>query len=201
VLTGGKSVVGGPPRKSVAELRAGMSSMSYVTDRDVARLCTRDKVVIGLILAYTSIALSLELYWLIFNQVMETRTDLFAQILSLYWPADYGWRIPGNAPQKAVSLALETVNVFITPWLSLGLIWAIVKRRPYRFPLQLVIGTYTSYGTLVYFLIAHFSDYAGFDVKGVYEFALFHLANSPWLVGYGWFAWDAFRNIVSRLQV
>jgi hypothetical protein len=37
---------------------------------------------------------------------------------------------------------VETVNVFVTPWLSLGLIWSIIKQRAYRFPLQLFIGKY-----------------------------------------------------------
>lgn len=166
--------------------------------RDSAARSARDRFVIGLILACTAVALSLELYWLIFNQVMESRTDGFARVLSLYWPADYSWRVSGNPPQKAVSLFFETINVFVTPLLSFGLIWAIVRRRPYRFPLQLLIGTYTAYGTLAYYGIAYFSGYAQFDDKGVYQFALFHLVNMPWLVGYGWLAWDAFREIAGN---
>src|SRR3954468_14486208 len=85
-------------------------------------LPTKDKAIIGLILVFTSVALTLELYWLIFNQVMESRTDLLARILALYWPVDYTWRIPGYPIEKAFTLSVESVNVFITPCLSLVLI-------------------------------------------------------------------------------
>ena len=119
-----------------------------------AALPTKDKAIIGLILLFTSVALTLELYWLIFNQVMESRTDLLAKILALYWPVDYTWRIPGYPIEKAFTLSFESVNVLVTPWLSLGLIWAILKRRAYRYALQLVIATYTFYGTYLYYSTA-----------------------------------------------
>jgi emopamil binding protein len=156
-------------------------------------LCTKDKVVIALVVLYSSVALTLELYWIIFNQVMEFRTDLVARVLQFYWPADHSWRIPGFPAEKAFVLSLELVNVFLTPILSAMLIWAIVKRRSYRYPLQLLISTYTAYGTALYYAVTHISDYAIFEYKGVYTYALFYFANMPWLVGYAWLAWDAYR--------
>ncbi len=168
--------------------------------RSSAILSTRDKVVIGLLCFYIAVALSLELYWLVFNQVMETRTDVFAKILSLYWTADYTWRIPGYPPEKAFTLSLETVNVFVTPGLSLGLIWAILKRRPYRFALQLLIATYTFYGTFLYYSVAHISNYALFEDSGASPYLILYLANLPWLAGYAWLAWDAFNEIVQRAK-
>jgi len=80
----------------------------------------QDKIIIALAVLYTSIAFSLELYWLVFNQVMETRTDLFARILALYFPADHSWRMPGNPPEKALSISLEMVNVFHH---SMAVVW------------------------------------------------------------------------------
>jgi hypothetical protein len=70
-------------------------------------LGAKDKVIIGLIVAFTAVALTLELYWLVFNQVMESRTDVFARALALYWPADYTYRIPGYPIEKAFTLSLE----------------------------------------------------------------------------------------------
>jgi hypothetical protein len=87
-------------------------------------------------------------------------------------------------------------NTFITPWLSMSLIWAILKRKRYRYPLQLVIATYTSYGTILYYAVAHISGYANFDEKTAGTFLLFYLVNFPWLVAYGWMGWDAYRAIV-----
>jgi hypothetical protein len=163
-----------------------------------ASLPTKDKAIIGLILIFTSVALTLELYWLVFNQVMESRTDLFAKILALYWPADYTWRIPGYPIEKAFTLSFESVNVLVTPWLSMGLIWAILKRRPYRYALQLVIATYTFYGTYLYYSTAHISGYAVFEYKGAYTYLMFYLINLPWFAGYAWIGWDAYRAIVRR---
>jgi hypothetical protein len=159
-------------------------------------LSGKDKAIIGLLLFYTTVALTLELYWLIFHQVMESRTYLFAQLFALYWPADYTYRIPGYPIEKAFTLALESVNVLITPWLSMGLIWAILKRRPYRYALQLVIATYTFYGTYLYYSTAHISGYAVFEYKSAYAYLLFYLTNLPWLAGYAWIGWDAYRAIV-----
>ncbi len=163
-------------------------------------LPTRDRVIIGLIVFFAAIAMTLEGYWLVFNQVMESRTDLFANILAIYWPADYTYRIPGYPPEKSFTLALEGVNTLITPWLSFLLIWAIVKSKPYRYPLQLGIATYTFYGTMLYYLVAHISGYAVFASHDPYPYLLFYLANLPWFAAYAWMSWDAYRAITRRYR-
>jgi len=160
-----------------------------------ARLPAKDKVIIGLILAFTAVALTLELYWLIFNQEMESRTDLFARALAIFWPADYTYRIAGYPIEKAFTLSLEAVNVLLTPILSALLIWAILTRKRYRYALQLVIATYTVYGTYLYFSVAHISGYAVFEYKSLYTYLLFYLVNLPWFIGYAWIGWDAYRAI------
>jgi hypothetical protein len=162
-------------------------------------LPAKDKFLIGLIVLFTAVALTIELYWLIFNQEMESRTDFLARILALYWPADYTYRIPGYPIAKSFTLALEGVNTVLTPLLSFLLIWAIIKHRPYRHALQLTVATYTFYGTFLYYCVAHISDYAVFEYKGAYTYAMFYLANLPWFAGYAWLGWDAFRAI-TRLQ-
>ena len=163
-------------------------------------LLLKDKVIIGMLVVFAAIAMTLEGYWLIFNQVMESRTDLLANILAIYWPADYTYRIAGYPPEKSFTLALEGVNTLITPWLSFLLIWAIVKSKPYRYPLQLGIATYTFYGTLLYYLVAHISGYAVFASHDSYPYLLFYLANLPWFAAYAWMSWDAYRAITRRYR-
>ena len=160
----------------------------------------RDKAVIGLVVFFTVVALTLELYWLIFNQQMEVRTDLFARIFALYWPADTSYRIPGYSVGKSLALALEGVNTAFTPVLSLVLVWAILKQRAYRYALQLVIASYTFYGTFLYLAVAYISNYANFESRSLGTYLMLHLANLPWLLGYAWIGWDAFRAIVQRAQ-
>lgn len=160
---------------------------------------SKDKIVIALIVFFAVVALTVEAYWLVFHQVMETRTDPIARLLALYWPADYSYRIPGYPVEKSFALALESVNTLVTQWLSFLLIWAILKRRPYRYALQLTVATYTFYGTFLYYFVAHLSGYAVAD-KSTYAFVMLYLANLPWLVGYAWIGADAFRAIVGRYR-
>jgi hypothetical protein len=159
-------------------------------------LPAKDWLVVGLICFFTVVALTIELYWLLHNQEMESRTDLIARIISLYWPVDRSWRIPGYPIEKALNLSLEGVNAIVTPVLSVILLWAIFKRWRSRFPLQLFIGTYTFYGTFLYYSVAHISGYEVFADKTATNFLLFYVANLPWLGGYAWLAFDAYRAIL-----
>jgi hypothetical protein len=161
-----------------------------------ATLATKDKAIVGLIVFFTTVALTLELYWLIFHQEMESRTDLLARVFMIYWPNDYTYRIPGYPIEKAFTLSLERVNTCLTPILSALLIWAIFKRKRYRYPLQFLIATYSTYGTFLYYYVAHISGYAVFAEKTVGTYLMFYLINLPWLAGYAWMAWDAYRAIV-----
>ena len=161
-----------------------------------APLAAKDKAIVCLMLFFTAVALSFELYWVLHHQEMESRTDLFASTLAIYWPADHTYRIPGYSIEKAFTLSIEGVNTLLTPILSTALIWAILKRKRYRYALQLVIATYTTYGTFLYYCVAHLSGYAVFAEKSIGNYLLFYLANLPWLASYAWMAWDAYRAIV-----
>jgi hypothetical protein len=164
--------------------------------RSAAVLPFKDWAAVALLVFFTAVALTIELYWLLHHQEMESRTDVIARIISLYWPVDRSWRIPGYPIEKALNLSLEGVNALVTPILSAILLWAIFKHRRYRYPLQLFIATYTFYGTFLYYSIAHISGYQVFADKTATNFLLFYAANLPWLAGYAWLAWDAYRAIV-----
>jgi hypothetical protein len=159
------------------------------------QLDPRDKIVICLIVFFTAVALTFELYWLIFNQAMENRTDFLARAFALYWPVDSTYRVPGLSVAKSFTLVLEGVNTFITPSLSSVLVWGILTRRPFRHALQLTIATYSLYSVLLYYLVAHISGYAVFENKDATTFLLFYLVNAPWFVGYAWMGWDAFQAL------
>ena len=66
------------------------------------QLGTKDKIVICLVVFFSAIALTFELYWLIFNQAMENRSDLLARAFALYWPADSTYRVPGLSVAKSI---------------------------------------------------------------------------------------------------
>jgi len=160
----------------------------------------RDKVTIGVMVFFAAVAFTLEAYWLIFNQVMESRTDIFARALALYWPADYTYRIAGYPIEKCFTLAVESLNTVVMQPLSLLLIFAIVARKPYRYPLQMLVAMCMLYGTILYYYVAHLSGYAVFAYQGTYPYLMFYLANLPWAIGCSWMVYDAFRSMVERFK-
>ncbi len=153
-------------------------------------LPTNHKVIIGLTVAFTAVVLTLELYWLVFNQEMENRIDVLARALAC--------RLHQSHPrvEKAFDFVARGMNTLFTPIPSFVLIWAILARKSYRYPLQLVIATYTVYGRSSTTASRIISGYAVFEYKTAYTCLLFYLVNMPWFVGYGWMGWDAFREIV-----
>jgi hypothetical protein len=167
---------------------------------DAEALPTKDKVTIGLIVFFALVAFTLEAYFLIFNQTLEQRSDLFVKALSLYWPADYTYRISGFPLEKCFTFALESVNTCVTQLISFVLVYAILKRKPYRHALQLTVATYTFYGTFLYYYVAHLSGYKVFAYKGAYPYLMFYLANLPWFAAYLWMAWESYRAIVKKYQ-
>jgi hypothetical protein len=141
-------------------------------------------------------AVTLELYFVRHSDEMVARseTDLFARLWRIYGAAD-------RAYFEAVTpftVGLESIQVFITQPLSLWLAYAILARKPYRYPLQLAVGTYLTYSLVLYFGTAHLSGYADMASRDVPTFLLYYGANLPWLLGHAYMAYDAARAITAR---
>jgi hypothetical protein len=168
-------------------------------DEATPPLPLKDKLIIGFLVLFLLVAI-IEAYWLLHHNVMEQQTDLIARLLAVYWPADRTYRIPGYGVDKAFTLSLESVNTVISQWLNIALIYAIVKRRPWRHPLQIVLGTYTGYGTVLYYYVAHLSGYVGFERHTLGVFLLFYLINAPWLLGCAYMVYDSCRAITRAFR-
>jgi hypothetical protein len=163
-------------------------------------LSTKDRVTVGLLIFFMLIAWTLEAYWLIHNNDMDAHNDLFQKALALYWPADRTYHVPGRDTAKSFTLALESVNVCVTQLLQVWLIFAIARKRHYRHVLQLVLATYTWYGTFLYYYVAQISGFAIFEYHGTYPFVMFYACNAPWFIGYAWMAWDSMRAISAGMR-
>jgi hypothetical protein len=155
----------------------------------------RDRFSVGMLGFFGLIAATLELYFIVFHRDLPARADshLFARLFAIYGVADRAYfdRV------SPLALALEGINVFVMQPLCLLLVYAIVRRRAYRWPLQLGIGSYLGFSVVLYFLVAVVSGYEGMSERSGQAFALFYGANLPWLVGYGWLALDA-SVVISR---
>jgi hypothetical protein len=155
-------------------------------------LPTKDKVIIGFLGFFILIGCTLELYWLMFNNHMLERNDILKTMLSWYWICDRTYRDPGMDNAKAFTFAVESLNTACKV-LDAALIYAIVKRKPWRHGLQCILATCFGYGTVLYYYVAHLTDYNVFTERTPAAFAMFVFANIPWLNGYGYMAFDSAR--------
>jgi emopamil binding protein len=149
----------------------------------------RDRATIALLCFFSLVAVTLELYFLVFHRDLPARADtqVIARLFAIYGTADRAY----FDPVSPLALALEGINVFVMQPLCLLLVYAILRQRAYRWPLQLAIGSYLALSVVLYFLVAIVSGYEGMPERSGKAYALFYLANLPWLVGYAWLALDA----------
>lgn len=162
-----------------------------------ASMSGEDKLAIGLLIFFMMAACSLELYFVIHYRDINTRKDIFARGFEIYADGDQAYYGHGNI---YVPLALESINVFFTQVLNGVLIWAIVKRRAYRYPLQLAVSAYVSYSVVFYLWLAHVSGYPSMPVRSGWGFFIFITPNLPWLLGHLYLAYRAFVAIQRRFQ-
>lgn len=157
-------------------------------------LTGRDRVILGLLVFFTLFNVTLDLYLVVHWREIPRRvaTDPIAALWAIYAVADDTWIVtPWSAAQEAL-------NVFVTSFVNLWLIWAILKRRPYRHALQLTLGSYLTYSVVHYCLANHLGGYAGMRQPGVFAFLLFYGSLIPWFFGHLYMAWDSFVAITRR---
>lgn len=161
-------------------------------------LSAADRVIIGLLAFFLAIAFSLELYWIVYNDSLVARADheLFAYLFQIYGDADRAYfdRI------SPMAIGLEQINVFVTQFVNVWLIWAIVQRAYYRHVLQLIVGSYLAYSVVLYFWAAHVCGYPDMRYHSAYTYFLFYAPNLPWLLGYAFMAVHSARWLCARLR-
>jgi hypothetical protein len=158
----------------------------------------RDRVILGLLCFFLLIAFSLELYWLIYRDELVERAphELFARLFQIYGDADRAYydRV------SALAIGLESINVYFTQFLNVALIYAIIARKYWRHSLQLLVGSYLTYSVVLYFYAAHVTGYPDMRYFSAYTYFLFYATNLPWLLGYGYMAYDSIRAIHARMR-
>jgi hypothetical protein len=154
----------------------------------------KDWAIIGMLGFFIVVALSVELYWVVFYNEMVSRahTEWLAKVVRVYGDADNSYY---NVPTAAAyPRGLESFNIFFTQPLNAWLIWAILARKRYRHALQLILGAYVTYSVLLYFWTAYFSGFERMvSPRSALTYLLFFGANLPWLFGYFYMAYDSVR--------
>ena len=159
----------------------------------------RDRITVGLLGFFLLAAATIELYFLVFHADLpaRTHTQLFARAFRLYSMADRAY----YDPVSPLALAFEGLNVFLMQPLCVLLMYAIVRRRAYRWPLQLGIGAYLAVSVVLYYTVGVISGYDGMPVRTTNAYLLFYGANLPWMLTYGWLAFDAGAVIARAFAV
>lgn len=167
--------------------------MSKISERDC--VSTKDKGIVILLVFFLLVAFSMELYWIVYADTLVARsqTDWIAYLYSIYGEADRAY----YDSVTPFTLGLETINVFVTQILNGWLIWAILRKTRYRYALQLTVGSYLTYSVILYFWVFHLAEYADMQVQSAYSFFILIAPNLPWLLGYLYLTWDAYRAIVA----
>lgn len=166
-----------------------------------SNLSRKDRAIVAMLVFYIAVAVTLELYWILFRTQMLQRHDPLAWLLSIYWPADRSYRDPTLDHAQAFVLVLESVNTLFSTWLNLLLIHAIIKGKRYRHTLQLTLSTYTAYGTFLYYAVTQVNGFAVMNPQDLKSFLLFYVVNAPWLAGYGYMIYDSIRAIHRQMEV
>jgi hypothetical protein len=164
----------------------------------VTPLPRKDRLIIAMLVFFVVMAFTMELWWLLHADrlVALADTDWLAHLFRYYGEGDSAYfdRV------TPFSRGLESINIFFTQWLNVWLIYAIVRRRPYRYALQLTVGSYLAYSVVLYFWVAHLSGYEGMREKNFFSAFIFVVPNLPWLLGYLYLACDSVRAINECFQ-
>jgi hypothetical protein len=91
---------------------------------------------------------------------------------------------------------LESFHIFVTQWLIIWLIRAVARRWAYRHVLQVAVGSYVAYSTLVYLAAKHLTGYPLMPAKEPSAFLILYLANLPWVIGNLLIAADGARGLI-----
>ena len=160
----------------------------------------KDRIIIGLLVFFIVVVWTVELYWGVLYDQMVARApnEFLADLYRIYGDADRSY---SDRPEAAAcTRGLESFNVFFTQPLNAWLIWAILRRKPYRHALQLALGAYLSYSVLFYFWTAWLSGFQQMPARTAYAYFLFFTPNLPWLFAYLFMAWDSARAINCQMH-
>ncbi|HEY1338123.1 MAG TPA: emopamil-binding family protein [Bryobacteraceae bacterium] len=156
----------------------------------------RERTAAGMVLFFILAAFTLETYFVLNSGRLAERRDLAARAFAFYGQGDRGYYDRVTTLERG----LESFNILFTQPLNILLLWGIVRRRLWRYPLQLGVCSYVSYSTALYLVSNHWTGYAEMPRHDLASFLIFYVPNLPWLAGNAWLAWDAGRAIGSAFR-
>ncbi|MEA2754343.1 MAG: cholestenol Delta-isomerase [Aliidongia sp.] len=161
----------------------------------------RARLLAGQIWFFTLIAWGVELPWLLSSADLPSLDNAWKAIWAFYGRADRGYFDQISSFERG----LEGFHVFVTQWLYLWLLWELLRPAIARRPvgcamLQIMLGSYVAYSTIVYLAAKHISGYPLMPEHDLAAFLTLYLANLPWVVGNLVIAADGARQLIQHLS-
>lgn len=161
---------------------------------DLNTLAANEKASLWVIAFFAVIAYTLELLWLYHAFDWPTQTGIWATMARYYGMGDRAyWDQPSY-----FEVGLESFNVFFIVSSELWLAYAILRRRAYRWPLELCIGGYLTYSVIYYFTVK--IAFPQMFTEDIASYAMLIVPNLPWLFGGAWWIWDAGTVILNAVR-
>src|SRR5579872_681182 len=102
-----------------------------------------NRFAVGLIVFFLLFAVTIDLYWLVNHDRLPqlAASSPVARMYRDFAPADHGYY---DRPGK-LEVGLEALNVFVTPLFYVALLYGLMRRRPWRYAVQLALGSWVAY--------------------------------------------------------
>jgi hypothetical protein len=155
----------------------------------------RDRWVLALTLFYVAAAFLIELPWLLASAELARIGGWFGAFWGFYGRADRGYFDLVSGFERGI----ESFHIFVTQWLQIWLICAILKHWTHRYLLQLVVGSYVAFSTAVYLAAKHMTGYPLMPEHNAGAYLTLYFANLPWLFGNAWIAYEGARGLLALL--
>jgi len=156
-----------------------------------------NRISAALAIFFLVFAVTIDLYWLANHRRLPqlASSHWMARIYRAYSTADRAYY---DRPGK-LEVGLEALNVCVTPLFYLALLYGMLRRRPWRYAVQLAAGSWVAYSVLLDFWVAIVGGYPGMQAHTFGNFFQFYAANAPWLLGHLYLVADAVRAILPVL--
>lgn len=152
-----------------------------------------NRIAVGLVVFFLLFALTIDFYWLLhYDRLPELAASSgIARLYRNYAAADRAYydRV------TKLEVALETMNVCVTPIFYAWLLAALYRRKPYRYPLQLAVSSWVAYSVALDYWSATISGFPGMPERTLANFVMFYASSAPWFMGHLYLAFDAARAI------
>lgn len=156
----------------------------------------RDRAALGLLAFFVAVALTIELYWLRHAFDLPRQHGWLARGFRFYGIGDRGY----YDEVGRFEVGLESFQLCFTVPAYLWLAYAIVRRRPYRWPLQLCLGSYVAYSVVLYFTAKAATGFSQMQAHDLGAYLILVVPNLPWLLGSLWLALDAGAAILRAVR-